>query len=136
MVERTVRNANYYGTVNMNDIVEIMKQLQIPPSEIEYISRGQADKEVSVSFVHSSTIGKIVDNFININNKKISILISGREIVNIRMHWLPIYASNKMVEAIMKPYGKVLKVEYSTINIGNGSFKGGVRIIQNESELD
>ena len=33
MVERTVtfRNANYYGTVNTNDVVEIVRVFNIPP---------------------------------------------------------------------------------------------------------
>lgn len=47
---RTVkfRNANSYGTVSMANVVEVLKIAQLSPEDVETISRGMGDKEVSV----------------------------------------------------------------------------------------
>jgi hypothetical protein len=49
-----------------------------------------------------------------------------------RVHWLPVYASNAAVEALLKPYGKFLAVTYGNIGVGQRKFKSGVRLVKLE----
>lgn len=41
VVKRTVKftNVNYYGSVSMNDVVEILKDVKVPSSEVETFAK-------------------------------------------------------------------------------------------------
>lgn len=52
---------------------------------------------------------------------------SGRQIINVRVHWLPVYASNNCIKALLAPYGKVLDMAHSGCAVGKNKFKYGVR---------
>ena len=62
---------------------------------------------MSVCFSHTFTVDKFGDKTIKVNNININVPVSGQEMVHVRMHWLPLNASYKMVEAIMKVYGNM-----------------------------
>jgi hypothetical protein len=71
VIERSVKfiNTNYYGTVNVNDVVEILKTYKIAVEKVETIARGMADKEVGVVFTSPYPINRLLvkENF-KVNN--------------------------------------------------------------------
>ncbi|XP_053407132.1 uncharacterized protein LOC128559451 [Mercenaria mercenaria] len=132
---RTVKfqNSNFYGNVTVADVVEILKKSKISHTEVETISKGQSDKEVSVVFKNSTSINNLQGKQdFEINKKKISIVACGKQIVFVRVHWLPVYATNKLVEAMLRPFGKVISVEDSSIKVDAVYFKSGVRVAKME----
>jgi hypothetical protein len=64
---------------------------------------------------------------LTVGQKKISAVKGNSQIVMPRVHWLPVYAPNTIVEAIFRPFGKVLSVNFDKMKIGSASFKSGVR---------
>jgi uncharacterized metal-binding protein len=58
VMERSVKfvNTNNYGTVNVSDVVEILKTHKISVEEVETIARGMSDKEVNVVFCSPDSI--------------------------------------------------------------------------------
>jgi hypothetical protein len=50
-----------------------------------------------------------------VNNKSIRMINNGIQLVFVRVHWLPVFAANAVVEALLSPYGKVLDVTSGNI---------------------
>ena len=97
VVKRTVKftNVNYYGSVSMNDVVEILKDVKVPSSEVETFGRGSSDKEVSVIFISLSSIETLIQHeTYKISHKTVRVTSSGRQMVTVRVHWLPVYVSD------------------------------------------
>ena len=70
-------------------------------------------------------------------SKTIRVVCSGRQVLSVRVHWLPVYLSNTVVEALLKPYGKILDIHSGNTNVANRSFKSGVRVVRMEvDEVD
>jgi hypothetical protein len=115
-------------------VVQVLQAKKIPASDVETFARSMGDKEVSVVLRSLSTVRllTLTDDCITVNNKSLRIVASGKQIVLVRVHWLPVYASNLMVEALMKPYGKVLDVRNGNVDVGQGHFKSGVRLVKLE----
>jgi hypothetical protein len=72
-----------------------------------------------------------------VKQKRILLLKGNSQVINIRVHWLPVFTPNSTVEAIFRPFGKVLTVEYDQMKVGSGTFKSGVRLVKMEvSEIE
>ena len=140
VVQRTVKflNTSFHGTVQVNDVVDILKSVDIPASDVETIARGISDKEVSVVFSSTQPLGKLLQKeTYKVMSKTIRVVCSGRQIISVRVHWLPVYLSNTVVEALLKPYGKILDVHSGSTSVANRSFKSGVRVVRMEvDEVD
>jgi hypothetical protein len=64
---------------------------------------------VSVVITSPSPIGCLIKHdLLKVNKKYIRKINNGRQIVYVRVHWLPFYASNAVVEVLLSPCGKVL----------------------------
>ncbi|XP_060555558.1 uncharacterized protein LOC132716325 [Ruditapes philippinarum] len=135
VLKRTLKlqNVSAYGSVTMNDAVECLQMLEIPPNAVELFSRGQGDKEVSIVFNSPSFLNQVntVEPLV-VRQKRILLLKGNSQIVNVRVHWLPVFIPNPTVEAIFRPFGKVLTVEYDRMKVGSGTFKSGVRLVKME----
>ena len=99
------------------DIGSLLVKYKIPVSEVESISTGQpGDQSYYVSFKSVSSVEKIcLSAPLELNNRKFFLTCLGRQIINVRGHWLPAFARNTLVTNIMTEYGKVLKVSDGTV---------------------
>ena len=75
--------------MQVNDVVEILKSVDIPASDVETIGRG----------------------------------ISYKEVISVWVHWLPVYASNVVMGALLKPYDKILNIHSGNTNVASKNFR-------------
>jgi hypothetical protein len=117
----------------VNDVVEIFRSNNIPVEQVETIARGMGDKEVTVVFTSPLPIDSLIKHeLFKVNNKSIRMINNGRQLVFVKVHWLPVFASNAAVEALLSPYCKVLDVTSGNIDVGKRHFKSGVRLVKLE----
>jgi hypothetical protein len=57
---------------------------------------------------------------------------NGKQLVYVRVHWRPVYASNDVVEALRSPYGKILDVTFGNLDVGKHHFKSVARLVKLE----
>jgi hypothetical protein len=120
--------------VTVYDVIEVLKTIKIPASEVDTFSKGMAEKEVSVVFKSTlplNALSSATEPF-KINNKLIRVTCSGKQVVAMRVHWLQVFASDSMVEAFLKPYGQVIGIHNDDMSIGTFKFKSGVRVVRME----
>jgi hypothetical protein len=92
VLKRTLKlqNASAYGSLTMNDALECLQTLGIPPNAVELFSRGQGDKEMSVVFNSPFLNGINTDEPLLVKQKRILLLKGNSQVIYIRLHWLPI----------------------------------------------
>jgi hypothetical protein len=112
VLKRTLKlqNASAYGIVTMNDAVECLQTLGIPPNAVGlFFSRGQGDKEVSVVFNFPSFLNEInTTEQLVVKQKRILLLKGNSQVINLRFHWLPVFTSNSIVEVYFPTFRKRL----------------------------
>jgi hypothetical protein len=119
---------------SLADIGALLIKYKIPVTEVESISTGQpGDQSFYVSFKSVSSVEKICQSApLEVNNRKFFLTCLGRQIVNVRVHWLPAFAPNTIVTNILSEYGKVVKVSDGTVEIEGVQVKSGVRNVMLE----
>jgi len=119
---------------SLADIGSLLVKYGIPVSEVESISTGQpGDQSYYVSFNTIASVEKICSAApLEVNNRKFLLTCLGKQIINVRVHWLPAFAPSTLVTNIMTEYGKVLKVSDGFVEIEGVQVKSGVRNVMLE----
>ena len=119
---------------SLADIGTLLVKYGIPVSEVESISTGQpGDQSYYISFKSVSSVEKIcLAAPLEVNNRKFLLTCLGKQVINVRVHWLPAFAPSTLVTNIMTEYGKVLKVSDGFVEIEGVQVKSGVRNVMLE----
>ena len=119
---------------SLADIGTLLVKYGIPVSEVESISTGQpGDQSYYISFKSVSSVEKIcLAAPLEVNKRKFLLTCLGKQIINVRVHWLPAFAPSTLVTNIMAEYGKVLKVSDGFVEIEGVQVKSGVRNVMLE----
>lgn len=135
IMERTVRISNRSFTT-LPDVCQLLTNTGIPPEAVSALQKGRNDGEgVTLVLKRAEDIETLRSvDFHIVNNRKLYVTSIDKQTIFLRMHWLPVYATDACVRFIMADYGKVLSVEGAVSYHGknNVHISTGVKIVKME----
>ena len=106
------------------DVLNLLRQYNIPVTDIEGISGGNTgDEGITVLFKDDRHLDFLRSETLVFRNKHFNIVALGKQVIRIRVHWLPLYVSDSAIKSIFCDYGKVLAVKNLFTNMENVSLK-------------
>ena len=123
LVPKSGSKAASYG-----ELLNALEDLGVPPDEIEGIYKvSSTDNTYSVQMRFEDTVEAIVEKGeFNVGGNQFDIMKLTEQIVTVRVHWLPLYFDNVILEEIFGEYGQVLgismmKTAHAKLVAQNGS---------------
>ena len=110
------------------ELLNALEDLGVPPAEIEG-KVSSTDNTYSVQMRFEDTVEAIVEKGeFYIGGNQFDIMELTEQIVTVRVHWLPLYFDNVILEEIFSEYGQVLgismtKTAHAKLVAQNGSRK-------------
>jgi hypothetical protein len=122
MMNRTIKVQRLgFGRQSMADVVNILRQNGVRNDDVESFYVG--NEGVSVTFKKEDII-RLVTN-LKYQSKEYKLVQYGKQIVRVKIHWLPVVVTDSCVKFILASYGKVLSVERLKSQLGDFKVNNG-----------
>lgn len=135
VMERTVKITHRNWT-SIPDVCAVLSNAGIPPEQVAALQKGRSDGDgVTVVLRRITDVERLRSvEFHLLGERKFHVTPINKQIVFVRVHWLPVYASDTCVKHIMADYGSVLSVENAFTFHGknNAKIETGVKIVKME----
>lgn len=105
----------------MADVVGLLKQNKVRPEAVETFAIG--DDGASITFSQEDQ-ARLVTN-LTYQGKEFRLMNFGKQIIGVKLHWLPVFVGENCIRAILAPYGKVMTVEKLKANWGEHRVNNG-----------
>ena len=131
-MESTLKFSATRGGAYVTEVAAIMSAVGINFDHVDAIYKGgPEDKSVYVTFTDDAALQfmRQVQN-LYFENKTYSCHQLGKQIINVKIHWLPEYINNSFVESEMSEFGTVKSIEKCVAH--DTKLKSGIRLVKLE----
>ena len=114
-LNKTVQLVPKYGSksTSYGELLNALEDLGVPPDEVEGIYKvSSTDNSYSVQLRFEDTLEAIVaKQEFKVGGTHFDIMKLTEQIVTLRVHWLPLYFDNVILEEIFSEYGQVIDIK-------------------------
>lgn len=110
-------------------VVSMLNRYGVAASDVEAIGTGAPfESGYTVTMKSRETVDKLrqVEN-LNYRNYHFSITALNKQVINVRVHWMPHYLSDNLLKSVFADYGRVLNVQRLSQSYGQSLIHNGVR---------
>jgi hypothetical protein len=124
--------------LGMSDVVKIVKDQGIEPSNIEAITSGRpGDYGTSLVFKRSEDVDLLKGKSLSFRGQPVHFVALGKQIVSLKLHWLPLHINDTAIHEMLSPFGHVLDVKRLSFLDKNVRMSNGIRLVTFEvSEVE
>ena len=116
-----------------SDVVMLLSANGISAEEVLGMYRGPpSDSAHYVILSSDEAIARLRSGNLCYRDKQFVFAQLGKQVLTVRVHWLPLYFADTLIKAALRDYGTVLSVDCVTSQYGKTDIKNGMRIVQLE----
>lgn len=90
------------------------------------------DEGITVTFKEGNVIDTLKGSKLSYRNKHFKRVPLGKQVVTVRVHWLPHYLSDNVVKTLLVDYGTSLSIERLSSTVAGFKVFNGVREVKME----
>ena len=107
--------------VSIVDTISLLRKHEIMPSAVVGLFSGPpSENAVYVEFNSQAPVQQLKDQeVLSYRNKVFTFTQLGKQVLTLRLHWLPLYISDNLIRSVFSDYGTVLGVERASADYGN-----------------
>ncbi|MES9884707.1 MAG: hypothetical protein ABW185_28005 [Sedimenticola sp.] len=136
-VENTV-SFTLMGRVSASpmDLLELLCEKDIPATEvISLYKTSESANSFSVTFRTSETVSMVEKLMVLCNDRfRFHVSALGRQVLSIRVHWLPDYVDNSLLTAVFSQYGTIIDITDTTVDYKQMTIGTGTRVVTIETD--
>ncbi len=117
-----------------SDVLGMLMSIAVGPDDVLGLYRGPpTDSGVYVTLVTDEALERIRSApALLFNQKHFSVTQLGKQVVTIRVHWLPLFFSDNLIKHVLADFGHVIAVERCTTIHDRINIKNGMRVVSLE----
>jgi hypothetical protein len=141
VMRRSIKVSAQFNRSSVNEAVNFLREMGIAAHDVEFIQPPKPGVDgVNIVLKNMEDVKRARQvPFHTFNSKRYFVTSLERQVVHIRVHWLPNYVNNNFVKMMLADYGNVLEIEDAVHLYGDNRtrVKTGVRIVKIEvSEIE
>ncbi len=118
------------------DLLELLCEKDIPATEvISLYKTSESANSFSVTFRTSKTVSMVEKLMVLCNDRfRFHVSALGRQVLSIRVHWLPDYVDNSLLTAVFSQYGTIIDITDTTVDYKQMTIGTGTRVVTIETD--
>ncbi|XP_060608353.1 uncharacterized protein LOC132760384 [Ruditapes philippinarum] len=114
----------------MVDLFKLLSEAGIAEKDVESISTGRpGDYGYVLTFFEAGNVNLLRGKSLYYNGNPVHLVALGKQIVKLRLHWMPIYINDAVIHEFLGSYGKIIDIKRLSF------FNKGVKIVNGIREV-
>ena len=134
VVARSTRIGRASGPTSFADVMMVLTKSGVDPEEVETVARGPpGSRGLEVTFTTPDVLEAFCSGGAKVyRGVAYDVCRFDKQIIEARVHWLPVHVKDTVVIKVFSKFGKVISVIDETTKYGNTQIKTGVRVVKVE----